>query len=81
MWHTLRLENIIVPRYLVADLMRELDLEGCEQRTSRRLKRRTYFSPEPNHTCMVRRWLRQVKTFWFSHPRVHRRVEQEDYIG
>jgi len=53
MWHTLRLENIQVPRHVVEELMRELDPDGCEQRKSRRLQRRRYLSPGPNHTWHV----------------------------
>jgi hypothetical protein len=53
MWHTLRLENIQVPRHVVKKLMRELDPDGCEQRKSRRLQRRRYLSPVPNHTWHV----------------------------
>lgn len=53
MWHTLRMENIQVPRNVVETLMRELDPDGCEQRKSRRLQRRRYLSPGPNHTWHV----------------------------
>lgn len=53
MWHTLRMENIQVPRHIVEQLMRELDPDGCEQRKSRRLQRRRYLSPGPNHTWHV----------------------------
>lgn len=38
MWHTLRLKNIQVPRHVIADLMREMDSEGCEQRRAKSLK-------------------------------------------
>ena len=40
MWHTLRLKDIQVPRHVVAELMREMDPEGCEQRRARGLKRK-----------------------------------------
>ena len=53
MWHTLRMENIQVPRHVVERLMRELDPDGCEKRKSRRLQRRRYLSPGPNHTWHV----------------------------
>ena len=53
MWHTLRMENIQVPRHVVESLMRELDPAGCEERKSRRLRRRRYFSTGPNHTWHV----------------------------
>ena len=53
MWHTLRLKNIQVPRHVVAELMREMDPEGCEQRRAKRLKRRSYFSSGPNYTWHV----------------------------
>lgn len=53
MWHTLRLRNIQVPRHIVAELMREMDPEGCEQRKSKSLKRRSYFSSGPNYTWHV----------------------------
>jgi len=53
MWHTLRLKNIQVPRRVEAELMREMDLEGCEQRKSKSLKRRSYFSSGPNCTWHV----------------------------
>ena len=53
MCHTLRLENIQVPRHVVAQLMREIDPNGCEQRKSRRLTRRKYLSPGPNFTWHV----------------------------
>ena len=50
MWHMLRLKNIQVPRHVVAELMREMDPEGCEQRRAKSLKRRSYFSSGPNYT-------------------------------
>ena len=53
MWHMLRLQNIQVPRQVVADVMRELDPEGCRQRKARRLERRRYLSPGPNFTWHV----------------------------
>ena len=52
MWHTLHLQNIQVPRHVVENLMRELDPDGCEQR-SHALQRRWYSSPGPNHTWHV----------------------------
>ena len=53
MWHTLRLQNIQVPRHVVAELMREMDPEGCERRKSKSFKRRSYFSSGPNYTWHV----------------------------
>ena len=53
MWHTLRLKNVQVPRRVVAELMREMDPEGCERRKSKSLKRRSYFSSGPNYTWHV----------------------------
>ena len=53
MWHTLRLQNIQVPRDVVAELMREMDPEGCERRKSKSFKRRSYFSSGPNYTWHV----------------------------
>lgn len=38
MWYTLQLKNIQVPRRVVAELMREMDPEGCERRKSKALK-------------------------------------------
>ena len=37
MWHTLRLKNFQVPRHVVAELMREMDPEGCEKRKAKKL--------------------------------------------
>ena len=53
MWQTQRLKNIQVPRYVVAELMREMDLEGCEQRKAKSPKRKSYFSSGPNYTWHV----------------------------
>ena len=48
-WHALRLKHHLhVPRTLVANIMKEIDPEGVEERRSRRLKRRTYVSEGPN---------------------------------
>ena len=41
MWHSLRIKNIQVPRHVVAELMGEMDPEGCEQRKAKSLKRRS----------------------------------------
>ena len=49
MWHALRISGHQVPRNVVEQLMRELDPEGCEIRKARRLRRRTYRVPGPNH--------------------------------
>lgn len=48
-WHSLQMEGFQVPRRIVEELMRELDPEGCELRRAKRLKRRRYISPGPNH--------------------------------
>ena len=40
MWHTLRIEGF--PRVTVQTLLKEMDPEGCKQRQTKRLKRRTY---------------------------------------
>lgn len=53
MWHTLRLKNIQVPRHLVAELMREMDPEGCEQRKAKILERGSYFLSGLNCTWHV----------------------------
>lgn len=53
MWHALRLEGIQVPRRIVAQLLKELDPEGCQLRRARRLRRRSYHSPGPNHVWHV----------------------------
>ena len=47
-WHTLRLEGFQVPRQTVEQYLREMDPEGCEARTRRRLKRRVYVNQGPN---------------------------------
>ena len=65
-WHALRISGYQVPRRVVEQLMRELDPEGIEIRRSRRLRRRIYRVPGPNH-C----WLRQVKAIRFCHPWMH----------
>ena len=44
---------IQVPRHVVAELMREMDPEECEQRKAKSLKRRSYFSFGPNYTWYV----------------------------
>lgn len=49
MWHALRISGHQVSRNVVEQLMRELDPEGCEIRKARRLRRRTYRVPGPNH--------------------------------
>ncbi len=43
-WHTLQPKGIHVPRNTVAQLMRELDPDGCNLRRARRLKQRVYMS-------------------------------------
>ena len=53
MWHTLRLKNIQVPRHVVAEPMREMDPEGCEQRKAKILERGSYFLSGLNYTWHV----------------------------
>ena len=48
-WHTLRRENFDVPRQAVANLLQEMDPEGCDTRRRRRLRRRVYVNQGPNH--------------------------------
>ena len=47
-WHTLKMEGIVVPRSTVEALLRELDPEGTEERRAHRLRRRTYRNTGPN---------------------------------
>ena len=47
-WHTLRLEGIQVPREKVQETLKELDPDGCEERT-KCLRRRRYRNPGANH--------------------------------
>ena len=47
-WHTLQMSGITVPRVVVAELLRELDPEGVQERSTHRLKRRVYRNPGPN---------------------------------
>ena len=54
-------KNIQVPRHVVAELMREMDQEGCEQRTES--LKRSYFSSGLNYTWHVDG---QIKTLWIS---------------
>ena len=49
-WHLLRLRGISVPRYIVEQLVRELDPEGVAARRAHRLRRRTYQNLGPNHS-------------------------------
>jgi hypothetical protein len=50
-WHALRLRHHIhVPRSLVAEIMKEIDPIGVEERRARRLKRRTFNSKGANAT-------------------------------
>ena len=50
-WHALRLRHHIhVPRNLVAEIMKEIDPVGVEERRARRLKRRTFTSKGANAT-------------------------------
>eukprot|EP00112_Aurelia_sp_Birch-Aquarium-sp1_P008937 Seg2.1 transcript_id=Seg2.1/GoldUCD/mRNA.D3Y31 product="hypothetical protein" protein_id=Seg2.1/GoldUCD/D3Y31 len=43
------MEGIQVPRKVVADIVRELDPEGCELRKRKRLRRRQYYAPGSNY--------------------------------
>ena len=49
-WHTLQMNGVTVPRVVVAELLRELDPEGVQERSMRRLKRRVYRNPGPNYS-------------------------------
>ena len=48
-WHTLHLDGLQIPHRVVAGVVTELDPEGCEMRRSKRLRRRKYSVPGPNH--------------------------------
>ena len=49
MWRLIRRKyHVKVPRRVVQRLLREIDLEGSNERTSHRLKRREYNNPGPN---------------------------------
>ena len=53
-WHALRLvHNIHVPRDLVARLLKELNPGASDARRSKKLQRRKYLSPGPNHCWHV----------------------------
>ena len=53
-WHALRLvHNVHVPRDLAARLLKELDPQASIARRSRKLQRRKYLSPGPNHCWHV----------------------------
>ena len=47
--HALHFEGIPVPRCIVAQLLKELDPEGCQLRRAKRLRRRSYHNQGPNH--------------------------------
>ena len=51
--HAHPMDNVLVPRCVVAGLMGQLDPEGCQQRKARRLQRRNYTSPGPNYVWLV----------------------------
>ena len=48
-WLTLKMDGFQVPRHDVEEFVRQLDPESCELRRAKRLKRRKYRSPGPNH--------------------------------
>lgn len=53
-WHALRLvHNVHAPRDLVARILKELDPDASNARQSRKLQRRKYLSPGPNHCWHV----------------------------
>ena len=56
--------NLGLARHVVADLMREMDPEGCELRRAKSLKRRSYFSSDPNYTWHVDGY-DKLKPYWF----------------
>eukprot|EP00795_Rhopilema_esculentum_P014495 gene14495-5557_t len=47
-WHDLQMKGIRVPRNIVANLLRELDPQGVQERRAHRLKRRAYQNLGPN---------------------------------
>ena len=47
-WYDLQMRGIRVPRNTVANLLRELDPHGVQERTAHRLRRRAYQNPGPN---------------------------------
>lgn len=53
-WHSLRLiHKVHPPRAMVARILHELDPASSHARRARRLTRRKYLSPGPNHCCHV----------------------------
>ena len=62
LWHALRLKHhVIVQRKLVAAIMKEIDPDGVEERRSRRLKRRVYFSEGPNQLWHIDGWYNVIE--------------------
>ena len=47
-WHTPQMSGMTAPRVVVAELLREPDPEGVQERSTHRLKRRVYRNPGPN---------------------------------
>ena len=47
-WHTLQLDGIRVPRFVVQQLVKELDPDGVRERRAHRMKRRTYQNTGPD---------------------------------
>lgn len=52
-WHTLQMEGNQVPREAVRVVLKDLDPDGVQERRSRTLRRRTYYTPGPNHSWHV----------------------------
>ena len=47
-WHHLQMKSTRVPRKIVANLLKELDPQGVQERRAHRLRRRVYQNPGPN---------------------------------
>ena len=80
MWHTLRLKGIQVPRHVVAELMREMDPAGCEQRRAKSLKKKKLLLIW-SKLHMARRRIRQIKTLWVSNTWVYRWLESKNNVA
>lgn len=53
LWHRLKLLNMHVKRSTVWRLMHIINPDGIERRRAKRLMRRQYSAPGPNHTCGI----------------------------
>lgn len=52
-WHTLQMQGDQVPTEAVRVVLKELDPDGVQERRSRTLRRRMYYTPGPNHSWHV----------------------------